>query len=88
MCGTARDLQRCMTNLMWFTEENILVILPLEPADDLPLAFSATEEEATLLGKPQEVHVTATHPPRHEEWAPEPWSTPGLGEAATEPQGM
>ena len=31
MCGTARDLQECMTNLMWFTEEDILDAMLMEP---------------------------------------------------------
>ena len=46
------------------------------------------EEEAALLGKPQEAYVTATHSPGCEEWAADPESTTGLGEAATKPQGM
>ena len=34
MCGAARDLQECMTNLMWLTGEDILDNTLLEPVDD------------------------------------------------------
>ena len=88
MCGAARDLQGCMANLMWFEEGDILEIPLLEPTDDLPIASPTPEEEASLLGEPQEAQATATCPSRHKEWAPKPKDAAKLMETATESQGM
>ena len=77
-----------MANLMWFEEEDVLEIPLLEPMDDFSIASPTLEEEATLLGEPLEVQVTATCSLGHEEWAPKPESVARLGEAVTEPQGM
>ena len=79
MCGTVRDLQGCMTNLMQFEEENIWEIPLLKPADDLSIASPTLEEEAALLGEPWEAWATTTCPLRHEEWAPKPESAARLG---------
>ena len=79
LCGAARDLQRCMTNLMWFEEEDILEIPLLEPADNLPIASLTLEEEATLLGKSQEAQVTATYPPGCEDSETQAWECSRAG---------
>ena len=72
MCGTAKGLQACMTDLMGFREEDILDAMHFEPLDDQQLVSSTPEEEITLLSQPQEVQVTAIHPPRCKEWARAP----------------
>ena len=72
MCGTARDLQECMTNLMWFVEEDILETVLLEPKDDRQLASPTPEEETALLSESQEAKAAATLLLRCKEWAPKP----------------
>ena len=52
MCGAARDLHKCMTNLMWFAEEDVLETMLLEPEEDQQPASPAPEEEAALLSQP------------------------------------
>ena len=54
MCSAARDLWEYMTNLMHFTEEDILDAMLLESGDDWPLESPTLEEETVLLGDPQE----------------------------------
>ena len=88
MCGTARDLQECMTNLMWFVEEDILETTLLEAEDNQQLVSPTPEEETTLLGELQEAEAAAACPPRQKEWAPEPKKAAKLREVVTEPQGM
>ena len=88
MYGAARDLQGYIANLMWFEEEDILEILLLESIDSSPIASLTPEEEAALLGEPQESQMTTACPPRHEEWAPEPKDIAKLRETAAESQGM
>ena len=75
-----------MANLMWF-EEDVLDIPLLEPSDDLQIASPTPEEEAALLGEPQEAQATATCHPRHEEWASEPKDAAKQMETAAESQG-
>ena len=52
MCGTARDLQEYMTNLMSFEEADILETAHLEPEDAWQLASPTPEEQTVLLGEP------------------------------------
>ena len=87
MCGAARDLQECMTNLMQHREEDILDAMLLEPVDDQQLTSQTQKEETMLLSEPQEAEAAATHPLRCEEWAPEPEKAAKQKEAVTEPQG-
>ena len=76
-----------MTNLMWFTEEDLLDAMLLEPVDDQQVVSPTPEEETALLAEPQEAQAATTHPPRHEGWAPKPMNAAKLMEEATEPHG-
>ena len=73
-----------MANLMWFEKGDILEIPLLEPTDDLQIPSLTPEEEATLLGKPQEAQVNHCMPSQHEEWDSEPKDTAKPMETATE----
>ena len=85
MCGAARDLWECMTNLMQFMEEDILDVMLLEPVDSWQLASPIIKEETMLLGDTQEAEAAAAYSPRCEEWVPEPENSAKHKEALTEP---
>ena len=66
----------------------ILEILLLEPADDLPIASLPPEEEAALLGDAIDSQATTACPPRHGQWVSEPKDASKMMQTATESQGM
>ena len=88
MCSTARDLQACMTNLIWFREEDVLDAMLFKPLDDWQLVSPTPEEEVVLLSEVQEAPAAALHPPRCKEWAPKPKNMTKPMGAVAEPQGM
>ena len=77
-----------MTSLTWCEEEDILEIPLLEPTNNLLIASPTPEEEAALLGEPQEAQVTPACPARHKEWDPKPKYASKLMETAAESQGI
>ena len=88
MCGNARILQACMTDLKWFREENILDAMLFEPLDNQQLVSPNLEAEISHFSEPQEAQAAAIHPPRCKEQAPEPKNATELMVAAAESQGI
>ena len=86
MCSTARDIKVCMTDLMWFGEEDILDAMLFEPLDDWQLASPTPEEVIMLLSELQESQAAAVYPPMCKDSASEPKNTTKLMGTVAEPQ--
>ena len=85
MCGTARDLQSCMVDLMQFGEEDVLEIPLLESRYDMPTTSSNTQRRGCT---PWWASSNWYTPVTYDEKYPEPEDVARLEETATRHQGV
>ena len=66
LCSAICDLQECMVGMMWFTEEDVLAVMLLEPTDDQHLVPLTLEEETVPPQQGSGALAATTCPLGHE----------------------